>query len=134
MRYAVALLVGLWLIGAQTAAAEAPPIKELGGIAAQESVFEASSATKPLVITSAKEAAEHFSKEELDKLGKAVDFTNQVVLVFAWRGSGGDRLSYAVAESYPEQVVFNLKRGLTRDLRPHVYIYALRNNVKWTAP
>ena len=37
-----------------------------------------------------------------------------------------------IAESYPEQVFFTYKPGRTRDLRPHVYVFALRSNVKWS--
>ena len=88
-------------------------------------------AKKPIVIKSAEEAAKHFDAKGLAAIRKQVDFAQQTVLIFAWRGSGGDRLNYAVMESYPEQIVFKLKRGRTRDLRPHVYIYALRKNVTW---
>lgn len=113
-------------------AAEDLPIKELESLTPKPAVFDAAAATKPIVLTSEKDAAEHFEKDDLAKLTKQVDFTRQVVLVFAWRGSGGDKLSFGVAESNPEQVHFSLKRGLTRDLRPHVQIYALRSNVKWS--
>ena len=61
----------------------------------------------------------------------AVDFKKQFVLVFAWQGSGGDTLSYHVLESYPEQIAFMRKPGMTKDLRSHAKVYALRSNVKW---
>ena len=35
---------------------------------------------------------------------KQSDFEQQVVLVFAWRGSGRDRSEYAVLESFPEPI------------------------------
>ncbi len=63
-----------------------------------------------------------------------VDFEKQIVLVFAWRGSGQDKLDYVVAESFPEQITFTYRPGRTRDLRPHVYAYALRSNVAWKSP
>lgn len=88
---------------------------------------------KPNIIKSTEEAAKHFGKDALEKLGKEVDFEKQFLLVFEWKGSGGDSLSYAVAESFPEQIIFSLKRGLTRDLRSHTHIYALRSNVQWSA-
>jgi hypothetical protein len=109
-----------------------PPITRIERVAPKPSVFQASSRTKPIVLRSEKEAAEHFTKDGLAKLTKQVDFQQQFVLLFAWRGSGQDRLQYAVAESYPEQVFFKYKPGRTRDLRPHVYLYALRSNVKWS--
>ena len=65
---------------------------------------------------------------------KQVDFQQQVLLVFAWKGSGQDRLEFAVAESFPEQIFFSLKPGKTFDLREHVHLYAVRSNVKWSAP
>ena len=97
-----------------------------------KSVFKNAGWNKPIVITSDKEAAQHFSKVAIKTIKTTVDFEKQFVLIFAWRGSGGDRLSYSVAESYPEQISFSLKRGRTRDLRPHVKVYALRSNVRCT--
>jgi hypothetical protein len=119
--------------GAEAGAApQLPPIKELGNVAPKAAAFDASSWKKPLVLRSAKDAAEYFPEQELPKLTKAVDFGQQFVLLFAWRGSGQDRLEHAVAESYPEQVFFTYKAGRTRDLRQHVRVYALRSNVKWS--
>jgi len=109
-----------------------PPIKALKGVKPNPSVFKAAKRKKPLVIKTEKVAARYFSKNALAKLTKQVDFKQQFVLVFAWRGSGGDRLNYSVAESYPEQVFFKIKPGRTRDLRPHLHVFVLRSNVKWT--
>jgi hypothetical protein len=53
--------------------------------------------------------------------------------VFAWKGSGRDQLSYAVAESFPEQIFFSLKAGETDDLRSHTKLFAVRKNVRWSA-
>ena len=33
---------------------------------------------------------------------------------------------------FPEQVFFTYTPGRTRDLRPHVHVYALRSNVRWS--
>jgi hypothetical protein len=109
------------------------PIVKIDGVRPNKSVFKESSATKPLVLRSAEDAGKHFDEENLGRLKKKVDFTKQLVLVFAWRGSGQDKLNYSVAESYPEQIFFTYKRGRTRDLRPHVYVFALRSNVTWKA-
>lgn len=111
-----------------------PPIKDVKGIKPNDTVFKAATLQKPLVIKSEKEAAEHFGMDALSALKKQVDFEQQIVLVFAWRGSGQDRLAYDVAESFPEQVFFRYKPGRTKDLRPHTYVFALRSNVKWRAP
>jgi len=88
--------------------------------------------TKPQVLKSVEESEKLFGKEGLDSLAKEVDFAKQIVVVFAWRGSGGDKLNYTVAESSPEQIVFALVRGRTRDLRQHTQVYVLRKNVVWS--
>ena len=108
-----------------------PPIVEIKDVAPRQRVLDVSGWNKPLVIRSEKEAADHFASDQLDKLKIQVDFEKQFVLLFAWRGSGQDRLSYVVAESYPEQVMFQYTPGRTKDLRPHVYLYALRSQVTW---
>ena len=96
------------------------------------SIFKNSNFNKPIVVKSKEELAKHFGKEAVAILVKAVDFKKQVVLVFAWRGSGGDQLNYTVAESFPEQITFSRQFGRTRDLRPHAKVFALRSNVKWS--
>jgi len=96
------------------------------------SIFKNSNFNKPIVVKSKEEAAKHFGKEATAALVKAVDFKKQIVLVFAWRGSGGDQLNYTVAESFPEQITFSRQFGRTRDLRPHAKVFALRSNVKWS--
>jgi hypothetical protein len=119
-------------VTSDAADAQLPPIRELDKLVPKPSVFEGRTWKQPLVIKSQKEAAEHFDADELTKLTKQVDFAKQVVLLFAWRGSGQDRLDAAVAESYPEQIFFRHTPGRTRDLREHVRIFALRSNVKWS--
>ena len=101
-------------------------------VAPEMSVFKNSNFNKPIVVKSKEEAAKHFGKKAVASLVKAVDFKKQFVLVFAWRGSGGDQLNYTVAESFPEQITFSRQFGRTRDLRPHAKVFALRSNVKWS--
>ena len=98
----------------------------------QSSIFKNSNFNKPIVVKSKEEATKLFGKEAVATLVKAVDFKKQFVLVFAWRGSGGDRLNYTVAESFPEQIAFSRQFGRTRDLRSHAKVFALRSNVKWS--
>jgi hypothetical protein len=117
-----------------TVASAQPPIKAMVNVRPGISIFKAASLKKPLVVESAEDAAKHFAGDALTALNKDVDFQQQKVLVFAWRGSGQDRLSYNILESYPEQIRFRYHPGRTRDLRPHVYVYALRANVTWKAP
>ncbi len=108
-----------------------PAIKAIQKSQANPGIFKAATRTKPVVIRSKEDAAKHFSKKSLVTLTKQVDFKQQYVIVLAWRGSGQDKLTYNVSESYPEQIHFVYKPGRTRDLRPHVKTYVLRSNVKW---
>jgi hypothetical protein len=55
-----------------------------------------------------------------------VDFDNQNVLMFAWGGSGGDKIDYDRDEDAVYHFV--LKRGLTRDYRLHTKIYVLKKS------
>ncbi|HCQ80716.1 MAG TPA: hypothetical protein DIV46_12130 [Verrucomicrobiales bacterium] len=109
------------------------PIMELKGLSAEEAVFKGASRTKPVVLKSSENGAKYFGKEALAKISKAVDFEKQSVLVFAWKGSGQDRLQYVLKEAFPEQIVFSYKRGRTKDFRSHVKVYVLRLDVKWAA-
>ncbi len=109
-----------------------PPVKNINA-QVQPDVFDSSSALEPLVISTREKAETAFTKEGLDVLLKEVNLEQQVVVLFAWRGSGQDRMEVQIAESFPEQVTFLYLPGRTRDLRSHVYAYAVRKNVKWSA-
>ncbi len=107
------------------------PIFEVGRIEPERSAFLPRGWARPQVLESSEDAKKFFDAQAAAKLVAQVDFEKQLVLLFAWRGSGQDQLEYTVAESYPEQVTFRYVPGRTRDLRPHVSIYALRKNVTW---
>lgn len=108
------------------------PITELNDIHTKAAVFTDASITKPLVLKSLKNGSKYFDEKSLTEISKAVDFEKYIVLVFAWKGSGQDRLDYIVLESFPEQIAYTYTRGRTKDLRPHVKVYVLRSNVKWS--
>lgn len=118
-------------VGEPAPGAALPPVCELKDLVPRPGVFDVATWRTPLVLDSAADAARHFDEANAAALARQADFAAQVVLVFAWRGSGQDRLNAAVAESYPEQVFFTLRPGRTRDLREHVRIFALRRNVAW---
>ena len=114
-------------------------IQLLSDLVPKEDALKPGRPLKPVVVKSEKEAAELFSDEALAQLLKKVDFNKQVALVFAWQGSGQDRLGYAVADApanepvvRPEHVVFSFEPGRTRDLRSHAQVYALRNDARWS--
>lgn len=112
-------------------AAGQEPIVDLK-VTPEKSVFKNSAWNKPIVVKSPEEAAKHFGKDALEAIGKKVDFQKQIVLIFAWQGSGGDKLDYQILESFPEQIPFTLRPGVTDDLRSHSRVFALRANVKWS--
>ncbi len=128
----LSLLVASFTIATVALAAD-EPITAIERDAADKFDFKGGSATKPKLISDEKELAKAITDEDTAKrLGKLVDFKKQMLLVFIWQGSGQDKLDYTVAESFPEQIQFAYKRGFTKDLREHVHIYVLRNNVKWS--
>ncbi len=84
----------------------------------------------PLKITSKAELAKAIPDvDTAAAIAKQVDFTNEVVLLFAWAGSGGDKLTMAEVK---EAAVFTMAPGRTRDLRQHAKIFALPKKMKWT--
>jgi hypothetical protein len=128
LRYSLSFVIVAIFTGIASAQ---QPIVELK-VTPEKSVFKDSAFHKPIVIKSKDDAAKHFGKDALDTIGKSVDFEKQIMLVFAWQGSGGDKLNYSILESFPEQVPFSLKMGMTDDLRSHTRVFALRSNVRWS--
>ncbi|MBI3823816.1 MAG: hypothetical protein HY289_14195 [Planctomycetes bacterium] len=87
--------------------------------------FEKGRVNKPTTITTA---------EELDKaipeagaIKKQVDFTKEKLVLFAWGGSGGDKLTARITED-GKTAIFTYKGGLTRDFRRHVHLFVLPKN------
>jgi len=84
---------------------------------------ERGQANKPTVITSADDLAKAIKEEDVAaRLKKDVDFTKTQLVLFAWGGSGQDKIAYEVKD---KKVVFSYTPGLTRDLRQHVRVYAI---------
>jgi len=109
------------------------PIRLLAALQPLDAVYEDSRWDRPRVIKDRQLAGKYFAPQQVEELVQQVDFSQQVVLLFAWQGSGQDRLEHVVRESYPEQVEFKYQPGLTRDLRSHFQVYVLRKNVAWRA-
>ena len=125
--------MGTLLFGLEKPAAPTPVGPAITKVDIRPSKIEFSRWNTPVELTSLEDAKKHFEGDALDQLKAKVDFGNQIVLVFAWRGSGQDKLDYVVMESFPEQIAFSYRPGRTRDLRPHVHVFAFRSNVKWRA-
>jgi hypothetical protein len=85
------------------------------------------SINKPDRIASKEDLAKAVTDKEVRAaIAKQVDFKKEYLLLFRWSGSGGDKLQVAVEkEKKGEVAVFTRKRGLTRDLRRHVRLFAV---------
>jgi hypothetical protein len=127
MNTRVPALAILALVLPLTASAEekAVPVKEIDVKALKVPMARNGDVMKPTKITSAEELAKTIPEEAAQTaIKKEVDFATQQLLLFAWGGSGQDKLTFATTEGKNE-VVFVYKRGLTRDLRPHVHLFVL---------
>lgn len=77
-------------------------------------------------IVGTKELAEVFpNDDERAKITKLVKFETENLLVFAWSGSGGDKLTLAGVDADKKEVILRKQLGLTRDLRPHFVLFAI---------
>ncbi|MEI7784147.1 MAG: hypothetical protein WCK08_07185 [Betaproteobacteria bacterium] len=109
----------------------APPelLSRIEPMAVQAQAFDAAAPGRPLVIRSAQEAGSYFAAPELTRLSLQVDFSRQQVLLFAWRGSGQDKLEAVLGDS---AVTFIYSPGRTRDLREHHAVFVLGSDLTWS--
>ena len=76
----------------------------------------------PTIITNAEELDKAIPGSEGVK--KQVDFAKEKLVLFSWSGSGGDKLAGQLSGD-GKTATFLYSPGLTRDLRPHVHLYAI---------
>ncbi len=81
----------------------------------------------PEIIASADDLAKSPTlKDAADAVKKLVNFEKEKLVVFAWQGSGGDKLTATTKDADGKTTVaFNLTLGFTRDLRQHVKVYSV---------
>lgn len=77
----------------------------------------------PIVLNSMEDALKHLSRESMKKID--VDFEIYNVVIFAWQGSGQDRLSGRFSRRKGAAAVFSYNPGRTEDLRTHSAIYSM---------
>jgi hypothetical protein len=88
---------------------------------------------KPVEIGSAEALKElNLDEQRQKKLQEQVNFDQQTLLVFAWSGSGQDRIQFESNDESPVEIVFTRKPGRTRDLRRHVRAFAIPKEAKWS--
>jgi hypothetical protein len=121
----------LFAVGSVCSAEDAKPLTplDLKGVAVVQP--KEGVATKPTEIKSADELAKSplFGEGGAEKVGKLVDFKTQKLVVFAWSGSGQDKVELTVSAMTPS-AVFRYIPGKTRDLRPHFHAYAVPKDVE----
>lgn len=83
-----------------------------------------------VVIRSEKDLKKLKNEAVAAQIAKQVNFDKQYAVYFAWSGSGQDRLKAVVDNKKENLVRLVYKPGRTRDLRPHVYCFAIRAGVK----
>ena len=127
-------IVSILIIGAELFAAPPNhlPITELRDLGTEKAVFAGATRTKPIILQSLKDGIRYFEKDALSTISNAVDFEKQIVLIFAWKGSGQDRFTVAGTEDHPGQIKFSYKPGRTKDLRSHLKIFVLQSDLKWS--
>jgi hypothetical protein len=86
---------------------------------------------KPVEIKSADDLAKSkaFDDAGRDAVKKAVNFEKEKVVVFAWSGSGRDRLAGELSKD-GKSAVFTYKVGETDDLRRHSLAFAVPKDAK----
>ena len=92
--------------------------------------------TKPAEIKSAEELAKSplFGAGAADKLAKHVDFAKQKLVVFAWSGSGQDKLAGEFTTGKGPLARFGYTPGKTRDLRQHFVVFVVDKKAEVWAP
>lgn len=108
--------------GASAAAEDTVAVKEINLKDLKVKFVEGGKAEKPAEIKTADELAKNEAlKDAAEAIAKKVDFTKEKLVLFWWGGSGGDK----IAADEKTAGTFNLTRGLTRDFRMHVHLFAV---------
>ncbi len=89
--------------------------------------FEKGRVGTPKLITTAEELDKEIPNA--DAIKKQVDFTKEKLLLFAWGGSGQDRLAGKLSAD-GKAAAFTYSPGRTRDFRRHVHLFVLPKNAE----
>ncbi|HEY1190709.1 MAG TPA: hypothetical protein VGE74_23965 [Gemmata sp.] len=122
-----ALLVVALLVAPVVAADDKPVVKELPTKELKVAPARGGKATEPTEIKSAEELAKNaVLKGAAEEVKKLVDFGKEKLLVFAWSGSGQDKVAVTgETEDGKTALTVTYTRGLTRDLRQHVKLFVV---------
>lgn len=122
-----ALLVIAFLAAPVLAAEDKPVVKELPTKDLKVTPARGGKAGEPTEIKSADDAAKNaVLKDAADDVKKLVNFDKEKLLVFAWAGSGQDKVAVTGETKDGKTVVtVTYTPGLTRDLRQHVKLFVV---------
>ena len=104
------------------------PVKELKELTVKESAFRHARPPHPSAVRSDDEAEAIFEGESLAAFRKEVDFSKEQAVVFAWQGSGQDRIK---ADNGKAGMLFDYEPGRTRDLRQQSSFFPKRIRGRW---
>jgi hypothetical protein len=113
-------------------AGDAPAVRELDGKGIKPELLSGS-VRKPLLLDGPMDLPKAFPKEpDQARLQREVDWKKHKLLLFAWSGSGGDKLTFKLnmGAKGPE-IVFFYQAGFTDDLRRHVRLLAIPRDATW---
>ncbi|MDY3552200.1 hypothetical protein R5W24_001280 [Gemmata sp. JC717] len=122
-----ALLAMAFLAVPALAADDKPVVRELQTKELNVAPARGGKAGEPAEIKSADDLAKNpVLKDAADDVKKLVNFENEKLLVFAWDGSGQDKIA-VTGETKDGKSVLTLTYtpGLTRDLRQHVKLFVV---------
>ena len=122
------------LLAAPVMAEDNPVVKEIPTKELKLTFPENGKPTEPTELKSAEELTKSpVLAGAADAIKKQVDFTTEKLVLFAWGGSGGDKLAASLKGKGKDTVAqFVLTRGLTRDFRQHFHLYVVPKDAKVT--
>lgn len=84
----------------------------------------------PSVVSNGYVVVDDFQKAQyfFDHLPPDADFDSDNVIIFAWQGSGEDKIEYTRDDTTYH---FVYKKGMTKDLRQHVKLFVMKKNHNW---
>jgi hypothetical protein len=129
---ACTLVAMLFTCSVALAADDKPIVKEIPTKDLKLVFPKSGKATEPTIFTAADDVAKSpVVGGAADEIKKQVNFEKEKLVVFAWGGSGGDKLATDITTADKKTTaVFTLTRGLTRDFRQHIHLYIVPKNAE----
>jgi hypothetical protein len=110
-----------------------PTVKEIATKDLKVTFPKMGKVTEPATIKTAEELKKNpVVGAASEAIAKQVDFEKQNLLVFAWAGSGQDKVTASIgADSDKKSIVYvEYLPGKTRDLRQHVRLFTVPKDLK----